>query len=298
MENKKKIKLDKASNKERAAAMVMTRTVTIAYPPVHERCCLCHDFCAPAIGHQLRLTSAGAWSDKFFYLCDACVTAIDFRADPEGLRPGRKAPERYEEDEDDDDEDEEYEDEEYEDDEDEDYDEEEVDEGIADLIDRIVEVEIKQDAQDEVSEKLRNDVAALQVTVAALGNGSHLAKPARTKREKWVSISVFSKQNSVHPCTVRRAAKRGDLETRRVGRRILVRMPSSDVTAPDDAKKVLLTAGEEWVDVPRASEIRGVHSSILYRAILRGDLESRLDDGRKLVSVSSLNKLLIKRRTR
>jgi hypothetical protein len=41
--------------------------------------------------------------------------------------------------------------------------------------------------------------------------------------ERWMSVSAFAAAHHVHPITVRRAARRGELEVRRIGRRLLVR---------------------------------------------------------------------------
>lgn len=43
----------------------------------------------------------------------------------------------------------------------------------------------------------------------------------------WVDVKSAAAQLGVHECTVRRAIHRGDFKSKRVGRRVLVQMPST-----------------------------------------------------------------------
>ncbi len=60
---------------------------------------------------------------------------------------------------------------------------------------------------------IEDRVRAVHETVAKLA-----------QHESWVGVHEFAQLHGIHPCTVRRAAKRGDLDVRRVGRRVLIRM--------------------------------------------------------------------------
>jgi hypothetical protein len=46
------------------------------------------------------------------------------------------------------------------------------------------------------------------------------------EEERWIGVKRYAQLHDLHPCTVRRAIARGELASRRVGRRVLVRAPS------------------------------------------------------------------------
>ena len=49
-------------------------------------------------------------------------------------------------------------------------------------------------------------------------------------QNRWTSVAVYAELHGIHPCTVRRAAARGDLDVRRIGRRVLIRLPAPTPT--------------------------------------------------------------------
>jgi excisionase family DNA binding protein len=47
------------------------------------------------------------------------------------------------------------------------------------------------------------------------------------EQKRWLSISEAAARLGLHSATIRRAIKRGDIEARSVGRRVLVLLPAS-----------------------------------------------------------------------
>lgn len=60
---------------------------------------------------------------------------------------------------------------------------------------------------------IEDHVKAVHETVAKLA-----------QHESWLGVREFARLHGIHPCTVRRAIKRGDLDARRIGRRVVIRM--------------------------------------------------------------------------